>query len=137
MDDERLCDVYLNSLAACYDPHAAYLRPSEVALYETGITGPPYTLGLGFGLSRGEFVITSAPPALSGQAAVHELIGWRLLAIRGIDGPTYDLVERDPLDFAELIQFGPLGRQTQVILELVNPVTFERKSLAWVRYQAF
>ena len=132
MTDERLCDLFLNALAACYDPHTGYVRPSEIIAYTTSIV-PPSTLGLGLRESRGEFVITSMHASLYDPAAVRDLIGWHLLAIRQIDGPTYDLVEADPLDLSNLIRFGPLGNDSEVILELLNPVTFERKSITWIR----
>jgi len=136
MNDERLCELFLNSLAACYDPHTLYLRPSLAASYRTGVIRP-YPLGLGCRESRGEFVIVSMHPSLSDPAAARELIGWHLLAIRGMDGPTYDLVEADALDFSNLIRDGALAGDTEVILELMNPVTLERKSMTWVRCTAF
>ncbi len=133
MTDERLCEIYLNSLAACYNPHTVYFSPALLAMYNWGIIRP-YSLGLGLRESRGELVVASVNPRLSDWATTRKLVGWHLLAVRRVNGPVYDLVEPDPVELSTLIQHGPLENDTEVILELMHPTSFVRKSLTWPRF---
>jgi carboxyl-terminal processing protease len=132
MNDERLCEVYLDSLAVCFDPHSGYLSPEFVDSFQGGLLRT-YTLGLSLRETLGEYVITSVHHALLPPAA-HELVGWHLLAIRRIGGPTYDLVAINHVDLYNLIRLGPFEQDTKVILELMNPTTLARKTVTWVRF---
>ena len=137
MTDERLCGAFLDSLAACYGPHCTYYYPALEASFRTG-PYRTYSLGLSLRETLGEHIITSVHPSLLHKGEADKLIGWQLLAIRRIDGGTYDLVEIDPLDLRNLINlfgpFGPLEDDTEIILELMNPVTFARQTITWPRF---
>lgn len=135
MTDERLCELFLDSLAKCFDPHSEYWSPEFVDLFSVRFARP-YTLGLYMRETLGEHVIASLHPALSRSVDADKLIGWHVLAIRRIDGPTFDLVEMDPVDLSFLLMFG-LGRDTEVILELISPATLRRRTITWIRFPCY
>jgi len=134
MSDERLCRIYLQALAEVYDPHSAYLSPAEVRMFQTGLV-KHYTLGITLRANEGLFQIMSLHPALGRAAMRSQLLGCSLLAIRAKDGSVCDVVEMHPDDFHQLIRspLGPLQSDTQVYLELLNPVTHQRKTIVWNR----
>ena len=136
MTDERLCEIYLNALLKLYDPHSAYDGPSFLATRSGGLVRP-FTLGIALRPKAGQFVIDWVRESLH-NSAKESILGWHLLAIRRIDGTTIDLVEMHYADAINLIRWtsGPFQRDTSVILELVNPVTYERRSVEWPRFPA-
>lgn len=139
MTDERLCEIYLNALAAVYDPHTAYLSPRQVASFTTIVKMSEFTTGLTFRQRRGRWVISSVRSALADRRTRDRLIGWELLAIQRLDGTMHDVVEMPGYDFGQMIRspWGPLGSDTEVILELQNPATLERRTLTWIRRETF
>lgn len=138
MTDERLCEIYLNSLCSLYDPHSAYLSPTVLAAYRQSVSFSIYRLGLVLSHTAGRFVITSVDPALFSRTAQKSLSGWSVVAIRRIDGPIIDVVEMPPFEFWFMIRHpsGPLGTETDIILELFNSDTLERRSLSWNRIRS-
>ena len=56
--------------------------------------------------------------------------------ISRIDGSTFDLVEIPFNDVFRMIMWGTgsIENDGEVVLELFNPVTSERRSLPWTRY---
>jgi hypothetical protein len=56
-----------------------------------------------------------------------------LLAIRALDGEIFDLIERHPEDLYSLIVSprGPLANDSEVVLELVDPISLKRVSVSW------
>jgi carboxyl-terminal processing protease len=138
MTDERLCQIYLNSLATVFDPHSHYISPSLLTSFNTGMIRT-YSLGLGFRIHDGQFVITSLHPSLRGGPAQKKLVGWSLIALQRLDGTILDLVEMHPYDFDRIVRWpgGLLKSDTEIILELLNPVTHERISMSWNRFPSF
>ena len=139
MTDERLCQIYLDSLAAIYDPHSAYLSPTLLASFNQTVTIRTYNLGLGLRQRAGQFVIVSLHPSLRDTTTQNKLLGWSLIAVRRLNGATFDLVEMHPEDLHHMIRwpFGPLESDTEIILELLNPVTYERVTVSWNRFPSF
>ena len=133
MTDERLCDIYLDSLIALYDPHSAYLSPTLLTSFNQTMTIREHSLGLVFRQCAGQFVIASFHPALHDAAAQHKLLGWAVIAIRRSNGDVLDVVEMHPDDFSHMIRFASDFQKsdTAVILELLNPETYERVSMSW------
>ena len=139
MTDERLCEIFVSSLAECYDPHLAYYCPTRLASLNVGLV-VPYTLGLSFRRTGGEWAIRSIDPSLSANPGIEsQLIGWHLLAIRRMSGPVYDVVEMPPQSLDHLISScgEPFEKDAEVILELMDPVTFSRQSIRWPRLRAW
>lgn len=139
MTDERLCQIYLDSLVAIYDPHSAYLSPTLMTSFSRTATIRTYNLGVGLRRRAGHFVITSLHPSLRDSTTQTKLVGWSLLAIRRLDGSTFDLVEMHPDDLHHMIRSssGSLESDTEIILELLNPVTYERVTMSWNRFPSF
>ncbi len=136
MTDERLCEIYLNALVKLYDPNSAYDGPSFSATWSGGLVRP-FTLGIALRRKAGQFVIDWVRESLH-NSAKESILGWHLLAIRRIDGTTIDLVEMHYADAINLIRWtsGPFQRDASVTLELINPVTYERRSVEWPRFPA-
>jgi carboxyl-terminal processing protease len=139
MTDERFCGIYLNALAKVYDPHTAYLSPKEVVALTRIMTLSEYTIGLTFRERRGRWVIFGGLPTMADAATLQCLAGWELLALQRPDGTMCDVVEMPAVDFAQLIRSpaGALGNDTEVVLELQNPATFERRTVSWIRLGTF
>ena len=96
-----------------------------------------YTMGLTFRERRGRWVISNVRPTVADAQTLQRLVGWELLAIRRPDGTTCDVVEMPSYDFVLLIRSpsGELGNETEVVLELQDPVTWERRSMSWIRLE--
>jgi carboxyl-terminal processing protease len=137
LTDERLCEIYLNGLVRLYDPHTEYYSRST---YWRFFSRRLKTFGLGVSLTNlnGRYIIASHLPR-SERPVRTEIRGWELIAIRRIGGPTHDVVEVHEHDLAQLIfgHDGPLGSDSEVVLELLHPVTKQRLSLTWPRYSNF
>jgi carboxyl-terminal processing protease len=135
LTDERLCQVFLDSLATLYDPHCSYDSPTFLRWFESTITIRTFRLGIHVRQRAGSFVIESLAAEYHGSRLFFDLIGWHLLAIRRADGTIFDLVETHPDDYYILVlsPSGPLGSDSEVILELVQPTTGQRMSLTWQR----
>ena len=94
-----------------------------------------YTTGLQFDKREGRWLIANVTPALAGMGTRQRLVGWELLAIQRLDGTQFDVVEIPDYDFVQLI-YSPLwalGSDTEVVLELENPASFERRTVSWIR----
>jgi carboxyl-terminal processing protease len=139
LTDERLCQIYLDALAACCDPHSGSFSPTYLTSFHQTVTFRTHRLELGLRQRDGQFVITSAPPSRFASFKQDKVVGWALIAIRRLNGATFDLVEMHPEDLAQIIR-GPLsslGSDTEIILELLNPVSFERQTISWNRIPSF
>jgi hypothetical protein len=90
-----------------------------------------YTLGLVVQKRDGHLVIRSLYPSIGDVSTRTRMIGWHLLAIRRANGTILDVVERHADDVWELIRSstGPLESDQLVNLELLNGVTFERRTV--------
>jgi carboxyl-terminal processing protease len=139
MSDERLCGIYLDALAKTFDPHSSYLSRDVISSFVDGRKYRSYRLGLALDDRSGRFTIASVSPDFRSAAGRPKIEGWTLLAIRGVERPLVDLVELHPDDLWSLIASpqGPLGSDTEVILELMHPETWQRTSLAWPRVASF
>ena len=135
MTEERWCEAYLGSLASIYDPHSAYLSPTVLRSFYGGLIRE-YSLGLALRQKRGQFVVEGAMPRWRLPHAYRSILGWNLIAIRRENGTILDVVEMHGHDLYQLIRspMGPLEQDTVVILELMNPVTWERRAIACARY---
>ena len=135
MSDERLCTIYLTALASRYDSRSLVVSDSFLVSLAQTISTYRFTLGLRVQPSDGRLVIDWIDPVISREAGSSAFIGWELLAISGTDGETQDVVELHPEDYLELVIFadGPLSKETHVTLELLHPVTLERRSVPWYR----
>ena len=135
MTDDRLYSIYLESLAATYDPNSQYLSQEFVESFSQTMTFRTYTLGLAFRQEAGRFVIASVDPALRDSTKQDQVVGWSLVAIRRLEGSTFDLIELHPDDLHAMVYFShrQLQDDSEVVLELLNPVTYERQSLSWSR----
>ena len=133
MTDERLCEMYLIALLRSCDPHSEYWSPAHNAEYERGLF-PVYTLRLQWHGERGRFRIRAIYPPLRSERT-ELLIGYELMAIKRNDGTLLDFVELHPADAFRTISsvIGPLKSDSQVVLELLHPVTLQRKSVRWNR----
>jgi carboxyl-terminal processing protease len=131
MTDERLCQIYLDSLATLYDPHCSYNSPTFLEWFDSTIRIRTYRLGLHVRQRAGELAIAYMPMGSYASPLSFGLIGWNLMAIRRIDGTILDLVEMHLEDYLTVVisPTGPLGTDAEVILELVQPTTGERMSL--------
>lgn len=134
MTDEQLCEIYLDSLAAIYDPHSAWMSPSVVTSFNVQIKILNYTLGLPLRYKRGCCVVVHGA-RVPHHSPANQVAGWNLIAVRGLDGKLTDLVEMPLGDVVDIIQQpdGPLGKDTELILELMHPVTFQRISMSCIR----
>jgi carboxyl-terminal processing protease len=139
MTDERLCQMFLDSLAAIYEPHSGYISPTFLTSITQLVTFRTYNLGLILRQRAGQFVITSLHPSLRDTTTENELVGWSLIAIRRLNGTTLDLVEMHPDDLHQMIRSpsGSLESDTEIILELQNPVTYERVTMSWNRFPSY
>ena len=135
MKNERLCVIYLNALAASYDPHSSYLKPGYDKEFNQITSVRNYTFGTGLRQQRGYVVINSVRPELQDATTRDSLVGWRLIAIRRLDGTIIDLVEMHLEDVVDIIRSpsSQLDSDTEVILELMHPVTLKRVSMSWNR----
>jgi len=133
LTDERLCEIYLNALARIYDPHSYYWGPTHSAFYAGGLIRN-YTLGLQLREELGRYRIRGIDPALQSERAL-ALVGYELTAIKQNDGTIIDLVEMHPADVYRTISssIGPIKTDSQVGLELLDPITLQRKSVPWNR----
>ncbi len=136
MPDERLCELYLNSLASVFDPHSGYVSPRTLRAYTQIAPVKTFRLGINFQQRCGRFTIVSIDSSLGPASPQSDLIGWELIGIRRVQGETIDMVEMTFDDLYHLIHWpmGPLETDTEVILELIHPLTFERTSQSWVRF---
>ncbi len=140
MDDEELATVFINTFVQLYDPHSIYINPRYLNRFNTTrrIRTRTFTLGLPLRNIRGQWTIEGPHPYASSRAFRSHLVGWQVMAIRSLDGGTHDLVERNAASLDDLLKrpWSPLGVDTEVILELLHPVTYERRTLSWPRFQA-
>ena len=134
MTDERLCEIFLDSLAAFYDPHSGFVGPSFGEIYTLGPVRN-YEMGLRLEEVRGALVIKDVDPAWHALARHEHLVGWNLIAIRRTNGEVVDLVEMTLVKALEVAKYvgGPLEDDKEVYLELLHPVTLQRRSTKWVR----
>ncbi len=139
MNDERLCQIYLDSLASLYDAHTAYFSPTLLTSFSSWIRIRTYRPGLVFQPRAGRLTITSIDPSLRDRETERRLLTWQLLAVRRVDGTVLDVVEMHPDDFYDMIRWptGPLESDTEILLELFNPVTYERATVSWSRFGSF
>jgi len=133
MSDERLCQILLDALGSVYDPHSGFLSPTYISSFESTITLRTFHMGIRLQEHRGEYRIAWVNSSANAPAS---WLGWHLTAIVGADGSVHDLVEMHREDVYDMIRsaLGPLGAVTDVTLELLNPVTFERKTVTWSRF---
>ncbi len=134
LNDEALCETFLNSLTASYGPRSHYLSESTLTHFVTGFVRT-YTLGLRLRQHEGRLIISDLAYSRTTSSNRENLIGWELLGIQRINGDYYDVVEMPHCDFSNLIRWAgkPLQDDSEVILELLHPVTLERQSLSWNR----
>jgi carboxyl-terminal processing protease len=139
MSDERLYTYYMSALAGRYDADTMFMSDFLLSMFEQTVTISEYSFGLRMEEQDGRKIIRTVYPPLVDHAGDSNLLGWELLAIGGADGELHDVVELHPEDLTHLIlsPFGPLSADTSVTLELLNPVTNERRSLSWFRYRTF
>lgn len=130
MTDELLCEVFIDSLAATYDPNSTYWSPTTLLPFQTSMRRN-VTLGLRFRQEAGRLSIESIHPTLRSSTNQAEIVGWSLIAVRRMDGTIIDLVERHSIDWSSVLQ-----SDAEVILELQDPVTSKRRSVAWVRHES-
>jgi len=133
LNDELLCETYLNALARLYDLRSEYWGPTHSADFASGLIRN-YTLGLQLRAEMGHYRIRGAGPALPGEKEL-ALLGYELIAIKQNDGTITDFVEMHPAEVYRTVSspLGPLRTDTQVTLELLEPVTLQRKSVSWNR----
>ena len=138
MSDERLCAIFIESLAATYDPNSTYLSPTGLESFNSSMSRTTYTLGLKLRRDCGRVMIESIHPSLRTLSNHELLVGWSLIAVRRVDGPIIDLVEMHDDDWVNIIHEpgGPLESDREIILELRDPVTWKRRSVAWARYES-
>lgn len=141
MTDERLCEIYLEALISLYDPNSTYLTPRQMMSFRRPGPFRRQSYNPGFQLQQrgGQWAIVSVRQALRDPKTDYLLLGWNLMAIRRTDGILFDVVESDPEYLFGLIQQpkGPLESDSDVILELINPVTLKRATVSWCRFSAF
>lgn len=135
MTNERLCEIYLNALLKCYDPKSTYFNPEGSALFRYSHI-QPRMLGLWLAQRAGRVNITSINPTLH-NSQTEWMIGWQILAIRRLDGTTFDLVEVAPHEVWNLVMWGTgtIENDDEVILHLLHPKTFERRDVQWTRFK--
>ena len=137
MTEEQLISTYIDSLCNCFDHRCAYLGPTLLESY-TGssmLRDTHRSLGLYLRQQAGRLVIADVHNALRGSARRSELTGMALIGIRRVGGKLIDLVEMPIRDGVGIIQSieGPLQSDTEVILELLDPVTLKRTTMTWPR----
>ncbi|MAG93748.1 MAG: hypothetical protein CMJ48_08375 [Planctomycetaceae bacterium] len=138
LDDQELATVFINALVRLYDPHSVYINPRTLTRFSSTVSFTTYTLGLPLRNIRGQWTIEGPHPYASSRAFRSHLVGWQVMAVRSLDGDTYDLVERNAASLDDLLNrsWSPLRVDTEVILELLHPVTHERRTLSWPRFEA-
>jgi carboxyl-terminal processing protease len=138
MNDERLCQLWLDALAKSYDPHSAYLSPTSLDAYNQTITFATFSLGFGLRQKRSRYEIGWPDPAQRFRQSGIEYVGWTLLSVNRLSGEVIDLVEMHPDDLERDLRtsFGDLETDTEVILELMEPVTHERVTTSWPRFRS-
>ena len=137
MTDERLCTIYLTAIANRYDSRSYIMSESFFSLFTNTVRLYSYTLGLGIQEHDGRHIIQAVSPEVVQNPQDSDLIGWELMAIVSSDGQIHDIVHLHPEDVTEMVfsVFGALSTETQVTLELLHPVTLERRTLSWYRFQ--
>lgn len=138
MSDERLCQLWLDALAKSYDPHSAYLSPTSLDAYNQTITFPTFSFGFRLRQNRSHYEIGWPDPAQRFRQPGTEYVGWTLLSVNRLSGEVIDLVELHPEDLQRHLRtgFGDLEDDTEVILELMEPVTHERVTTNWLRLRS-
>jgi len=133
LTDAQLCEVFLDSLVKLYDAHSAFF--GDAFAYDF----PAYGLGIRLRDNGGFFVISAVGVrSVAATDRTLSFIGWELIAIKRTDGTILDLVETLPRETAfQIIRspIGPLNSDKRVVLELLHPVTLQRKSLEWTRFR--
>ena len=126
MSDKRLCDMYVDSLAKVCDPHSSYQLLGAMVFEHI----PSCSAGLRFREAHGRILLGEISSPLN-EAEARAVVGWELLAIRRSDGCVYDVVEMPLYEVIDAFQsiFGPLKKDERVILELLDPVTLQRRSV--------
>lgn len=137
MSDEQLCQLWLDALAKSYDPHSAYLSPTSLDSYNQTITFATFSLGFRLRQKRSFYEIGWPDPAQRFRQPGTEYVGWTLLSVNRLSGEVIDLVEMYPEDLERHLRtgFGDLETDTEVILELMEPVTHERVTTTWTRFR--
>lgn len=138
MNDERLCQLWLDALAKSYDPHSAYLTPTSLDAYNQTITFPTFSFGFRLRQKGSRYEIGWPDPAQRFRQSGTEYVGWILLSVNRFSGEVIDLVEMHPNDLERHLRtgFGDLEDDTEVILELMEPVTHERVTTNWLRFRS-
>ncbi|MEQ8786449.1 MAG: hypothetical protein RIC55_09125 [Pirellulaceae bacterium] len=139
MEEERLCEIYMDALAGVYDPHSGYLSPSSMRRFNITTSIRTYDVGLRLRQRDGRYRIVGVRPSLNDARTDRQLLGWELLALRRPGGELFDLVQLHSADLGQLIgnASGPLEEDNEIILELLHPVTLERASISWPRFLSF
>ena len=130
LSDKRLCDIYIDSLAKVCDPNSSYQLLGAMVFEHI----PSWSAGLRFREAHGRLVLGEISSPLN-EAEARAVVGWELLAIRRYDGSVYDVVEMPLYEVIDVFQsiLGPLKKDERVILELLDPVTHERRSVEFSR----
>lgn len=133
LNDERLCEIYLNALAVVYDPHSGYWS-DETLSYLRGSKFRTLMSFLRLREDAGAILITGVAPVLDDGPARELLVGWELVAVQGGDGKVQHLVEMPSMEARRRLTYGYGNGDATIILELQHPVTMARKSVSWPRF---
>lgn len=136
IDDEQWSAKYIQALLSAYEPQAWYFSETEVRRYDIGgMKLREFNLNIRYRIAGEKFLLVVMP----GHSLRwnQKLVGQQLLAIRRTNGEIFDLVGLPENELWHLIRRldGPLAMDTEVILELLDPVTLERMSVKCSRYE--
>jgi hypothetical protein len=131
LSESYLQATYLDLLCKVCDRQQGYLGEDEFSHFRgKAYRGPKYTLNLRLWPWHQDR--PKVWSVISHQVDPEELVGWDVVAIRTLGGPTHHLVgvgnyEPWPLQRA----VNAIGDSAEVVLELQHPNTLQRKSLLW------
>ena len=131
---EQWTAQYIRALIGCVDAGSYYYTEDEVGSYDYSRIRR-FSLDMRFDIRQGKLVVHALPNhPLAWQ---QRLAGYQVLALRRLDGQTFDVVGMDTFEFSDLARLvsGPFAEDKAIILELLSPVTLERLSVKCSRYE--
>jgi len=117
MDDVEVLEMYLSSLAHCFDPHSSYMSPQT--LEEFNIVMRLSLEGIGAQL-KSEDGYTTVAQVVPGGAAEKDgrlKVGDKIIAVRQEDGDWVDIIE---MKLSRVVRLIRGDRGTTVHLKVVN-----------------
>lgn len=133
LSHDRLQSRFLHALGRSVDPHNYYFSDELIWALSPRWRSP--TLPLSFDPNSHRNLINGVWPQVNELRG--DVIGFELLAIQTTSGKIIDVVEMPSLDFLRLpwLRMCDNRFEGEVVLQLWNPLTLERKDASYPLYQ--